>query len=391
MSQTQSRCIVIQMQRAKPSEQPEHMEDAMSDVLDAVRQQFARWAADLTALPKLARPKALLNRKGDNWRPLLRLAHLAGPRWHDLIMTAARADIARETRTEGTSLALLTDIRTVFGTRANMETNELISGLIGLQEPSGESGRCNSGGPVSAYYLRTHLRNLLNPPGAQRWWGADKNKYGYQLDQFVDSFERYLEPLTPAPAPAAASLNSAASATGATTQPSRETSARSGRAKKTHTQKNKKGGDSFAPIAPSHRSRKNTLDYNEIDQQKTSAMEQAPSQGTAVHREGEMSAPRTDADLCDEEAFLAMGPVSSHGENNRYPPGVFDDSVRRGDRCERVTPPEKILCESFNHQLHKPGQAAPADSPENLSEKKIRSPIRSENRSIAPSEEGELL
>jgi hypothetical protein len=157
-------------------------------------------------------------------------------------MTAARADIARETRTEGTSLALLTDIRTVFGTRANMETNELISGLIGLQEPSGEWGRCNSGGPVSAYYLRTHLRNLLNPPGAQRWWGADKNKYGYQLDQFVDSFERYLEPLTPAPAPRLQSPNSAASATRATIQPSRETSARSGRGRRKHTHRKIKRG-----------------------------------------------------------------------------------------------------------------------------------------------------
>jgi hypothetical protein len=41
--------------------------------------------------------------------------------------------------------------------------------------------------------------------------------------------------------------------------------------------------------------------------------------------------------------------------------------------------------------LHKPGQAAPVVGAENLSEKKIRSPIRSENQSIDPSEEGELL
>lgn len=192
---TQSRCIVIQMQRAKSNEQPEHMKRGHSTVLEKVRQKFARWCADRKALPDIKLPPGLINRTGDNWEPMLQLASLAGPRWWDLILKAARADAASETSTDGTATPLLYDIRAVFGSKARLRTQDLCSGLLGLPDPSGEWRRCNRGGEVSAYYLRTRLRKLLDPPGAQQWKGAGSrsNVRGYLAEQFKDAFERYLD------------------------------------------------------------------------------------------------------------------------------------------------------------------------------------------------------
>ncbi len=191
---TQSRCIVIQMQRAKSNEQPEHMKRGRSAALEQVRQKFARWCADLKVLPDIKLPPGLINRTGDNWEVMLQLAHLAGPRWWDLILKAARADAASETSTDGTATPLLADIRDVFGGKARLSTGDLCSGLLAMPDPSGDWGWCNRGRAVNALYLRTRLRNLLNPPGAQQWKGAGSrsNVRGYLAEQFKDAFERYL-------------------------------------------------------------------------------------------------------------------------------------------------------------------------------------------------------
>jgi putative DNA primase/helicase len=190
---TQSRCIVIQMQRAKGDEQPEHMKRGRSVVLEQVRQKFARWCGDLKVLPDIKLPPGLINRTGDNWEPMLQLAHLAGPRWWDLILKAARAEAASETSADGTATPLLYDIRAVFGTKTRMSSDALCRGLLALPDPSGEWRRCNRGGEITPYYLRTRLRNLLEPPGAQQWKEGRSNVRGYLAEQFKDAFERYLD------------------------------------------------------------------------------------------------------------------------------------------------------------------------------------------------------
>jgi putative DNA primase/helicase len=190
---TQSRCIVIQMHRAKSNEQPEHMKHGRSAVLEQVRQKFARWCSDLKLLADIKLPPGLINRTGDNWEPMLQLAHLAGPRWWDLILKAARADVASETSADGTATPLLYDIREVLGGKARLRSEGLCSGLLVLADPSGDWRRCNRGGEINPYYLRTKLRNLLKPPGAQQWKEGRSNVRGYLAEQFKDAFERYLD------------------------------------------------------------------------------------------------------------------------------------------------------------------------------------------------------
>jgi hypothetical protein len=190
---TQSRCIRIMMRRLAPGETVEHIKRGHSPALDAARQKYARWAADLKQLPDITLPPELTNRAGDNWEVLLQLAALAGPRWHALIEKAALDDAGREGPVDG-ALPLLADLRTVFGAKDRLTTQEITRALVGLEEPSGEWGRCNRGGPVTPYYLRRALKDLLDPPGSQQWKrpSSRQNVHGYLASQLQDAFSRYL-------------------------------------------------------------------------------------------------------------------------------------------------------------------------------------------------------
>jgi hypothetical protein len=92
---TKSRCIEINLQRAKPGELQERFEpDQIKDLLDEIRNRLREWA--LHAGPSLKgqdpqMPAELVNRDADIWRFLFSIADLAGGRWPEVARDAARA------------------------------------------------------------------------------------------------------------------------------------------------------------------------------------------------------------------------------------------------------------------------------------------------------------
>jgi hypothetical protein len=195
---TQSRCTTVFLRRALPSEAIEHIEAGDEDQhFGTIRRQFARFAVDLSALPPIQLPTELTNRTGDNWKPLLQLATLAGPRWLRMITAAAMRD-ADQQSTVGSLVPLLTDIRRVFGAKQRITTQALISGLIHLEEPSAEWDRTNRGGPITDVWLLRRLKGVIqykDATGAEipRHWREGGSTYrGFELAHFADAFARYL-------------------------------------------------------------------------------------------------------------------------------------------------------------------------------------------------------
>jgi hypothetical protein len=195
---TQSRCTTVFLRRALRSEAIEHIEVGDEDQhFGTIRRQFARFATDLSALPPIHLPKELSNRTGDNWKPLLQLATLAGSTWLKMITTAAMRD-ADQQSTVGSLVPLLTDIRRVLGTRQRITTQALITGLIHLEEPSAEWDRTNRGEPITDVWLLHRLKGVIQHNDAtgadiSRHWREGNHTYrGFRLAHFADAFARYL-------------------------------------------------------------------------------------------------------------------------------------------------------------------------------------------------------
>jgi hypothetical protein len=190
-----SRAIVIVLQRGQPHELKglRPLEDGMSQVLTDCGRKFCRWAQDQVELPTgIAVPDTIVFRDRDNWRPLLRIAKAAGDDWLRRACIVATV-INGVTTAVGDVVPLLADIREVFGTKAQLTTEELVAGLLALSEPSFDWTRACRGLPINAYYLRDRLKDVINPPeNERRWYAGSRQVRGYQRKHFEDAFARYL-------------------------------------------------------------------------------------------------------------------------------------------------------------------------------------------------------
>jgi hypothetical protein len=146
------------------------------------------------------------------WRPLLAIAKLAGDDWAARTRRAAVALAAGVTSDEPTlGLLLLGDVRAVFdqGQVERVATADLIRSLAQVEEsPWGEwwidakTDEPTKSGPRK-------IAQLLRPYGIRPRPVriGDSTPRGYQRDDFLDAWERFL----PRPRPAATSATSATS------------------------------------------------------------------------------------------------------------------------------------------------------------------------------------
>jgi putative DNA primase/helicase len=198
--QLQSRSIAVTLKRKLPHETVERLEDGASEVLETAGRKLARWAADLMELPAATNLPELANREMDNWRVLLRIAAVAGGAWPARARAAALF-AARQAISVGDIVPLLEDSRDAVGKREEIETVEFIQLLLALPEPRRDWAVANRGRPINAYWLRSHLNEVLNPPGTMRLDDkGGRTRRGYRLEQFGDAFRRYLEPEADIPA-----------------------------------------------------------------------------------------------------------------------------------------------------------------------------------------------
>ena len=190
---TLSRCIIIELNRAKRDEQRQDFAHIDDDDLTMLRRQLARWADDsheplAKAQPKI--PDGFYNRVRRNWWVLLAIAELAGSDYAEAGRKTAAAFEAVVDTTD-IEIELLADIKKVFdGTQVDeITTKALITALCVDEER-----------PWATFYKGKPItdRQLARMLGHYRIRSLDVHTIsgahakGYKRDRLKDVWERYL-------------------------------------------------------------------------------------------------------------------------------------------------------------------------------------------------------
>jgi len=185
------RSIVITLRRKKGHEQTELMPVDLLVLQKPLRQRIEHWCkVNEPAIRKsLAKPPQVGNdRAADNWAPLFSVAKTIGGVWLSRCETAYRSLTATAELELPTQL--LMDIRTFFQGygEARVASATLVEELC--KDSTGPWRTCSNGGRLTPH----QLANLLNPYGIKpkNFRFGEKTHRGYEKDQFVDAFERYL-------------------------------------------------------------------------------------------------------------------------------------------------------------------------------------------------------
>jgi len=186
------RSIVIELQRRKAGEPLEELREEPCEPLIQLARMCARWAGDNADEIRGYDPDMgdLINRGGDNWRPLVAIANVIGGGWPSRLMAAARNLASRESGSVG--VILLGDIKAMADDKNTdrLTSAELAETLHGIEgRPWADWGR--NGKPISPNQVARLLKEFKIYPETIRI-GADRTARGYYLNKFAEAFERYL-------------------------------------------------------------------------------------------------------------------------------------------------------------------------------------------------------
>jgi hypothetical protein len=176
--------LVERFRRREVVPEAETLRDALAAAIEPLTDELR------AARPQL--PDELDDRAEDYWEPLLAIADLAGGDWPERARSAAvELSSGTEREDDSLSLRLLTDLRTVFSENAvgRFKTSELIDRLGEIEEsPWGDW----YGKPISPQALSKLLRPYRIKTRSVYIHEDGKTARGYQREQFVEAWERYL-------------------------------------------------------------------------------------------------------------------------------------------------------------------------------------------------------
>ena len=191
-SQLHSRSICIRLERATAEEIKQRSDFDFDHVKyeTELNRKLARWILDnreRIASCNLKLPEHLFNRIADNWRPLFKIAQIAGGDWPQRCARALAKLTTGEDERENLRVMLLTDIREIF-TGERIFSKDLVESLVELKErpwPEIQKGK-----PITARWLARNLSAFGVHSGNIRI-GEEQAK-GYERSQFNDVFARYI-------------------------------------------------------------------------------------------------------------------------------------------------------------------------------------------------------
>ena len=192
---TLSRGIVINMRRKLANEaviRIRRTDKANFEVLKSKLARFAQDYSDLIRNTQIDLPDELSDRDQDNWEPLLTIAQCAGNEWLKVAIEAA-LNLTKSENVLSINTELLSDIREIFAAHheGKMRSADVIETLV--KDTEAPWATWNHGKPFSA----RQLTKLLEPYGIKTKnlkFGPYHTLKGFELAQFEDAFERYLEP-----------------------------------------------------------------------------------------------------------------------------------------------------------------------------------------------------
>lgn len=187
----QDRSIVVSLRRRAQHETIKPYDPEDTQDLNNLASRAARWMNDNLDAVVSVRPTmpGIYNRAADNWKPLVRIATVAGGDWPELAKKAYQAATSGDER-QTMRVALLEDIREIFANRGTeiLRSAEICDALASLEErPWPEFNR---GKPITPNGLARLLRPFAIVSGNHR--GPAGVTKGYNLAHFSDAFTRYL-------------------------------------------------------------------------------------------------------------------------------------------------------------------------------------------------------
>jgi hypothetical protein len=189
------RGVNITMRRRATSEKVSQFRPRRdAPILEALRGRLAAWATQhFDELSKAEPEMPVEDRAADTWEPLIAVADAAGGRWRSIARAACSALVAAaEAADEERSLAvkLLVDIRQIFKDAGNppfLPSGALIGDLWKIEDsPWNDFG-------ITARKLAFRLKEF----GVKPEYNTAKTVRGYRLEDFADTFSRYIRPDLP--------------------------------------------------------------------------------------------------------------------------------------------------------------------------------------------------
>ena len=183
-----SRSIVVRMRRRAPYETVEPFRMRLHDRRGhALRDALAKWTMSIPddAWPEL--PPEIIDRNADIFEALFAVADQAGGDWpHRARVTAVTlvTDKSEDKRSMG--IMLLEDLRTVFGDRDHLHTEDILSELLNSMKAPGMTSAVSRSMHAA---WRTVLENTRSSPRA--CGSARSTKKGYAREDLVDVWARY--------------------------------------------------------------------------------------------------------------------------------------------------------------------------------------------------------
>lgn len=188
------RSIIVRMRRRGPDEQVQPFRQRLVRPIGAaLRGRLAAWVAEISATvgdawPEM--PDGITDRPADVWEPLFALADAAGGHWPERARAACLTiESARLEGVGSPGVALLVDIRTVFGQSDKLASTDLAHMLAAM--PEAQWGDLH-GRPLDQRGLAQRLRKYGITPAPMRS-PVDYGVWvrGYRRTDFADAWERY--------------------------------------------------------------------------------------------------------------------------------------------------------------------------------------------------------
>lgn len=189
------RSVIVNMSRKKRGENAEkkkltHFEDNIS-----TRRKAKRWAEDNSEVLNrlhIDMPEHGNDRMIDNWTPLFTIAAIIGNGWQEKAIHAMGELAEIEGDDESIGSMLLEDIQEIFKEKNinRISSEDLINKLVAINDRPWPEWR--RGNPLSQAGLARLLKRFSIKTKKIRF--TDSTLQGYSLEQFKESFSRYIHP-----------------------------------------------------------------------------------------------------------------------------------------------------------------------------------------------------
>lgn len=194
---TMSRGIQVLMRRKTKDDVVQRLRHVDPEAVTHIRSRILRFVRDNIAVltsTKMELPEQLGDRQQDCWEPLLTIAYIFGAAWRDKAVEAALKICAETDPPKTSSNQLLEDIREVLQGHQGLHiaSAQLLELLCG--HPDMDWCRYNHGQALTARQLAKFLASYEIKPKTVRL-GASHTPKGYEIRQFQQAFDRYLEEL----------------------------------------------------------------------------------------------------------------------------------------------------------------------------------------------------